>query len=1405
MKILKRVLFIVLCFSLAMSVACRNKDEGTEFALKEHFYNLYEGESRIVEIYGEKDAEYEFNVTDTTIATVDEAGNISALSEGATVVKVVCGEYSDSFMVKVLKNERYIELSSVETSKVVGSKFDITASVIDKGQDSGKKVAWSISGDCKNEVVDNKITLSPASVGKFTVTATCEDLTATCAVKIVNITAKILDEPNVSVEGHKTLKWDAVTGATEYTIIVNGEEISKTSETSFALTGADNLKDGEKISVAIRSTAPNDYDYIDSNYVHKTVKHEFSRAAITEYSCTKEGSVKFECECGISYTVENYTAPHNFADGKCSDCKKIQSEFVNYVYDPVVNGYYLAGVQSNFSAEELYALSEYDDGKNGLKPVYYVGTNAFFENLTIKKIVLPKSIIGLKTQAFSRMYALEYVDMPGVKLMANPPTYNFGGVDVKFDRGELVFFDTYNLKTVIVGEGYKNAQRDYFIHKWSPNSYVPILDVFVDGTYVDRIFPGGYPMGDITYGKETTKEGVNYMLTGEIYYYDETGEKCGHWWHRDENGNAVKNEEHTIRENKCVNCGFIYNEDLLFKWNQKHETYEVMRVRTGNKDKVITVPAQYDDGIHGLRDVTRVGLGAFARLRNVEKVILPETIKVIDGVAFGYCVNLETVVMPGVTTFEDGNGNTGSGNNFIECRKLKDIVVGPNIKITRQTFYVQDTSYTSRLNIMVTGEENIDSIISYNEDNNNMLTGDIYYYEPNNRGWHGQWWSYDDVGNIIKVLDKHTYSNGVCACGAIEDKNLNYTFDKTSQSYHVIGVKRGSQVNHIEILSEFNDGRNGLKPVTVIAKNAFQNANVEKIYAPESVATVQDRAFMMSTGDRAKLKEVRLPGVTKFEGEFHFAYCRGLTTVVLNSGLKTIPSNSFYNDNNDNNKIALVERITNLYFTEREYELGAVALSNNKLLSGKYFAYNDDEYDIAGCGNWWRYGSNDAIESKMGAHEYAQDSTSCSLCGAIKTEDLIYKYNSDSNSYHVIGVKQNCTEKEIVILSQYHDGSHGLLDVTTIGEGAFKNTNIEKIIAPASVTTVKNAAFMAVTSDRTALKEVHLPGVTTFEGGSHFGYCKGLTKVVLSSELTTIPQNSFYNDNNDNTQIAVVKNVTKLYFMGAVPSLNIAGGNILLSDEKYAYAETFDKCGLLWHYDNGEIVENSNKSHEFVDEKCSKCNHYNTQGIAYEYDETNDCYFVDGIGTCTAKDVTFLSEYDDGEHGEKSVTYIKDAAFAGTSSVPTTATFISITIPASITRIGTKAFSRNNQLIEVKILGNATIEDSFFLCANLKTVIAENVLLDNVKENAFYCCANLETLVVSGNSTSVDISSFDNGGTTVQNSKLHIYLCGTESELTEKGTTDNGNTLYVSTQVYAQGTTPGTWKYVDGVPKVNAE
>ena len=1381
------VLIMCLCFVTSSLFACA--PQVSEFKLKEHYFSIYEGDSRAIETISEANLSYTYEVGDSEVISVSDNGVVTAIKAGSSAVTVKSGDKTDTLMVEVIANERFIKLNINETSKVVGSTFDIIASVYVKGSVSEKTVQWQLSTDVNKIVNGNILTLTPASTGEIIVTAVCDDLTATCKVKIVNVNSSVLSKPNVVVTNCKTLTWDAVENATEYSILIGDSEVVSlpSTTTSYDVPQVSELKNSEKITVAVRAKS-SDFNFIDSELCVLTLSHDFIESSIGEppYSCTQAGSIKYDCACGVNYTVSNYVDKHNYVDGRCADCGNVQSEGVIYAYNAEIEAYYIAGVQDGFASDELYALSSYDNGKDGEAPVVYVGFKAFYMNTKLRKIILPKSVIGLEGQAFSLMSNLEYLSIPGLVHTTGAATYQFGEKSITFPNSRDNWTDTYNLRTIIVGEGFRNDCRSFFIHLWSPDSYKPILDVFVDGQYVENIFSGSTRLG-LMPTKVGRKDGDNYQLTGNIYYYDETGENCGHWWHYDENGYAVKNEkEHTIRESVCIDCGYVYNKNFHFKWKEELQAYEFMCVREGYDKAVIdNIPTTYNDGVHGEANVVSVGTGAFWNMGNLKKVVLPDTITLIESNVFGYCSKLEEIIMPGVKTVR-------GSNNFIDCIKLSKIVVSNEYKLNTQSFHVQLSKYSTYVPILdaylTTQEEGSFSFTP--SGNNNMVTGTIYFYNENPGTTHGLWWNFDDNGNVRAISNPHVYDeNDVCYCGQVNPHGLKYSYDSASDSYYVAGILSSNTDTIINVLSEYADGVDGriqLRPVTRIGELAFSgNTSVTKIVLPMSVTSIGQRAFM----NCSKLETLEAPGVVTFEHKeestsqtFQFAYCEALKTVILSGDITSFGERIFYNDKDlDKDGSIDYEKQTNVYLTGVRNNVNSIG-PYNQLLTGNIYCYKENPGNSHGY--WWNYNTDNKIEITVNEHKLQNGECEC---GYIDPAGVLYKYIN--GSYTVIGLSDN-TLKKVEILSQYNDGENGKANVTAIGASAFKGTKVEVVVLPETVTSIADRAFMWCYD----LTTVIAPGVKEFNDPQQlqFVYCDSLVNVVLNAETTNIPSRVFLNNTglkedgetyygNNQADILINDSVSKVETISK-------DNNQILTGDVYVYSTDITKHGKVWSYDKDGNIVKADNPHEFNDDLICGCGAsmpWDSKGINYEWDSVTSSYIVKGLTDNTLTEIEILGEFSDGVHGKANVTTIGERAFAvGYPNYNTT--LKKIVIHENVKTIKDRAFMWLMGVEFIDARGVDTLDGTFH----------------------FAYCESLKTVVLGGNLTSLQNGTFFDDAKSEPDlnrpfaeKTVSLYLYSETNKVTNISNA-NGNEMLNTEKVYCYSSVEkaNCWRYVDGVP-----
>ena len=412
-----------------------------------------------------------------------------------------------------------------------------------------------------------------------------------------------------------------------------------------------------------------------------------------------DASKCFEWNFDVNGNVVHGANAHNFVDGKCSACGKIQTEGVLYVLDEEQDCYYVSGYTG--TSKEVYVLSEYES-----KPVSYVKFEAFKDNTNITKVVLPASVTELKGGVFLNCYNLKYISMTGVETLNDWNANNN-------------FLNCINLETVIVGKMFEVQAQQFKLHR---ETAVTNPNIYVDGVKSESSI-------SIEYGGD-----INNLLSGDVYYKGDAS-KCVEW-NFDVNGNVVHGANaHNFVDGKCTICGAYNAAGVMYGYDGISKSYYVAGCERSLTEVIVL--DKFNDGEHGEAAVTYVKNSALINHTEIMKVILPASVKRLEGSVFQGCSNLEYVSMVGVEelTLENlsNSGIYGNGvystNNFLNCGKLKVVIVGKKFKITNNHFIRTDDSLTAGLaDIYMSGAEGECEFVYDSSSRNEHLSGNVYYY-----------------------------------------------------------------------------------------------------------------------------------------------------------------------------------------------------------------------------------------------------------------------------------------------------------------------------------------------------------------------------------------------------------------------------------------------------------------------------------------------------------------------------------------------------------------------------------------------------------------------------------------------------------------------------------------------------
>lgn len=136
----------------------------------------------------------------------------------------------------------------------------------------------------------------------------------------------------------------------------------------------------------------------------------------------------------------------------------------------------------------------------------------------------------------------------------------------------------------------------------------------------------------------------------------------------------------------------------------------------------------------------------------------------------------------------------------------------------------------------------------------------------------------DDSDEICNIC---SYFRGV--------QRIRYEYDASTQTYTVFKNSSTTDIKYISIPSKYNDGINGIHPVTTIGNSAFWGCNkLTSITIPDSVTTIGNIAFFNCN----KLTSITIPNsvTTIVSGAFK---ATGVTSVIIGNGVTSIGSGAF--------------------------------------------------------------------------------------------------------------------------------------------------------------------------------------------------------------------------------------------------------------------------------------------------------------------------------------------------------------------------------------------------------------------------------------------------------------------------------------------------------------------------------
>ena len=506
--------------------------------------------------------------------------------------------------------------------------------------------------------------------------------------------------------------------------------------------------------------------------------------------------------------------------------------------------------------------------------------------------------------------------------------------------------------------------------------------------------------------------------------------------------------------------------------------------------------------------------------------------------------------------------------------------------------------------------------------------------------------------------------------------------------------------------------------VTSIGSSAFYNCTgLTSITIPNSVISIGGHAFSGCIG----LTEITIPNSVTTIGYGAFSGCKGLKTVYFNA---------------ENCSDIDYEYGNGLVF--RNCPIERIVIGDNVAKIPANFAYGltglteiTIPNSVTSIGGHAFYGCTGLTEITIPNSVTTIGQYAFSNCTGLKT---IY-FNAENCSYYYSSYHpfRNCPIERIVIgdnvakiPANFANGLTGLTEitipnsVTSIGSSAFSGcTGLTNITIPNSVTSIDGSTF----SGCTGLTGITIPNSVTSIGSSAFSGCTGLAEITIPNSVTSVGSSAF-SGCTGLTNITIPNSVTTIgygAFSGCTGLTSATIGNSVASIGRYV----FNNCtGLKTVYFNAE-----------------NCNDFD---ISYaSYHPFYDCPIerivigvnVKNIPAHFARWLTDLTEISI----PNSITSIGSYAFSGCTGLTNIniqnsiiggnmfsgcTGLTSITIPNSVTTIGYGAFSGCTELANVNIQNSIIGQNMFSGCKGLTEITIPNSVTE-INGSAFSGCTGL--------------------------------------------------------------------------------
>ena len=1084
-------------------------------------------------------------------------------------------------------------------------------------------------------------------------------------------------------------------------------------------------------------TCTNDSEHVDTLTATVTDK------VTTPATCTTDGEKDYTAT--VTFNNQTYTdvktvtvekTGHSISGNSCVYCGQPASEGLAMVL--ISEGEYTVSGIGTCTDTEILIPTTY----NGL-PVVSVEASAFLNNTAITSVVLPDSITSIGENAFNGCESLTSVlfgknsQLSSIGPGAFNYCYSLESITIPesvTSIGSDAFIYCYGLRSVTFGENSQLTSIGDGAFNWCeslesitiPASVTSIGEwAFVECYRLVEVWnlsklnitAGSEDNGYVAYyaKRVETEPSESYVYTDEngyVIYYDGKVKALINY-----TGNETKlTIPDDITELNCFALSDCYNiTSVTFGENSQLTSIGDGAFNWCESLESITIPDS----------VTSIGEGAFCCCAKLTSITIPDGVKSIGNHAFAGCSALESITIP------DSVLNIGD-SAFAECTALESITIPDSVL---SIGYSAFEGCTALKNITIPG-----SVLSIGDNAFKECTalesatisegvksiGDNAFY---------------NCTNLVNVSLPDSLTsisfNTFYGCTNLQtyDDGTAYYLGNSENHYLVLVSVISKEITSFTIddktkfiwSSAFSECRvlesiENTQNILCIGSHAFEHCNNLKTFTiPYGVTTIEDGTFFCCTN----MQTITIPETVTSIGQSAFEGCNNLKSISIPNGVTSIGNKAFYECKKLEN-IIIPDGVTIIRFNTF---YGCESLEWVSLPESVDYI---DQFAFKNCSSLKSIIIPSAVTKIAVAAFLHCDALTTVYYGG--TEDKWSTISIEGNNGCLNGVRKyyfSQTEPE-------KDGYFWHFDtdgVTPVSWGNEPNYSYELAYSLNSDGKGYTVVGMGDCIDKDLIIPSTYKGLPVNAIGENaFNGNTNITYVLIDRAVTSIGQGAF---NLCSSLINVYYNGTKEEWETLCSSIGVSN-DYLIDAKVYYFSQTQPEEGFFWHFDtDGKTPVSWGVESDY------------SVGLKYSLNTDEKGYTVVGIGYCEDTDLVIPATYRG-----LPVTAIGSNAFESVRS------FKSVSIPASVTTIGEKAFAHCG-VTSVTFATNSQLTTvdryAFFSSSSLQSIALPDGVT-TIGEAAFNGCNNITSISIPDSITTIENRAldFDSSAFTVYNNAKYL-------------------------------------------------